>query len=81
MLELFKVPPIQNENFIFQQDQALSHFATTQDFLNQKCPCIWIGRGGGMGSMATTLLRITSMYFYLRSQVEQRVYNGTLNAL
>lgn len=74
MLELFKLPPIQNENFIFQQDQAPSHFATTQDFLNQKCPRIWIGRGGGMGSMATTLPRITSMYFYFRGQVEHRVY-------
>lgn len=80
MLELFKVPLIQNENFIFQQDQVPSHFATAQNFLNQKCPCIWIGRGGWMGSMATTLPRITSMYFYFWGQVEQRVY-GTKNGL
>lgn len=80
MLELFKLPPIQNENFIFQQDQAPSHFATTQDFLNQKCLRIWIGRGGGMGNMATTLPRTTSMYFYFRDNVEERVY-GTVKGL
>lgn len=79
MLELFKLPPIENENFIFQQDQAPSHFATTQDFLNHKYR-LWIGRGRGMGSMATTLPRITSMYFYFRCHVEQRVY-GTVNGL
>lgn len=80
MLEIFKVPPMQNENFIFQQDQASFHFATTRDILNQKCPRIWIGRGGRMGSMATTLPRITSMYFYCWGHVEQRLY-GTVKGL
>lgn len=47
MLELFTVPQIENENFIFQQNGALTHFSKiVQDFLNQKFSCRGIGRRG-----------------------------------
>jgi hypothetical protein len=47
MLELFAVPQIDNDNVIFQQDGAPTHYANIfTEFLDEIFPLRWIGRGG-----------------------------------
>jgi hypothetical protein len=77
MLELYAVPRLLEDmqpHVFFQQDGATPHWAlNVREFLNEKFPNRWIGRGGPI-PWPPRSPDITPMDFFLWGYVKDRVF-------
>ena len=78
MLQNYFIPKLDNleliEDTVFQQDGAPCHFALqVRQFLNEKFPNRWIGRGGPL-SWPPRSPDLTPLDFFLWGHVKSNVY-------